>query len=341
MNEYKTNIDKDLLNHGAVSSGPTMSTGEVRDLPNFGQDIGGVDLSDHGAVSSSPAMFTGEVRDLPNFGQDIGGVDLSDHGAVSYASKEDTWGTDDIDLIHEMDVIEHAAWSENVERVIPQLPADSLKQILDMRYRHTANILQDGKYNISSDDKLAISQDMSMSLRIIDSAIATNPHSLEEIFEPELFLSGSKKTDVFGVLAKYKEDLDELGVPIPMINGKTGENIVDENGKVVTVEERLEFLLSKNPKLKQQEAVETKEAINEVTKPPVVEEVAPVVETPIVEQISPVVETPIVEQTTPVVEQSPVEQVQTVSFWNKFKEKHLQKKNKNQEESIDASSKLI
>ena len=195
------------------------------------------DLLDHGAAAYTP--ITSDVsRDLPD-------TDLSDHGAIAYAPRSETWGTNDEELATQINMLMQASYSTNVDQVIPLLSAASLAKLVNYRYRVSANILDNSSYGLSTDDKERLGMGMNMDFAIINSIIASNPQGLEQIFSPTLYSGEQNLTDIFGVLESYKQAVDSIGVQIPLINGYTGKPLVDANGKVVTVQEGLKYLMAK------------------------------------------------------------------------------------------------
>ena len=222
-------MDKDLSDHGAVSYDTGLS-GISRDLPD-------VDLSDHGAVSYDTGL-SGVARDLPD-------VDLSDHGAVSYATKRETWGTNDEKTIEQLNILMHACYYEKFDQVVPFLNAESLAKLVDYRYRQIANILDYSRNGLSKDDKQRIGSDIYMDLLIIENMIQTNPNCLQQIFRPDIYMGQNGLTDIFGVIEQYQHDLEKVGVEIPLLNGSTDQQLMDQTGKVVTAQDILNYLMTK------------------------------------------------------------------------------------------------
>jgi hypothetical protein len=252
-------MDKDLENHGAFSQGQKYS-GYTRDLPDTdlsdhgalsrGQkysghtrDLPDTDLSDHGALSRGQ-KYSGHTRDLPD-------TDLSDHGALSYDPKIITWGTNDEEIVKQINILMQASFYNNIEDIVPILSAKSVAKIIDYRYRIVANILDSNKHSLNKDDKKRLGITMYMDLLLIDNLINLNPVCLEEIFNPTLYIGQKNTTNIFGVIKQYQEALDKLDIQIPLINGATEQPIVDTNGRNITAQNILEYLTTKNITLTQ------------------------------------------------------------------------------------------
>ena len=227
--------DVDLSDHGAISYNTDFS-GPTRDLPD-------VDLSDHGAISYN-TDFSGPTRDLPD-------VDLSDHGAVSYVPKSAIWGTDNDEIIKQINILMHASYSNNFEQIIPFLNDESLAKLVDFRYRQVSNILDINSYGLGKEDKLKLGTQIFMDFLIINNMLSSNPNCFDPIFNPSLFVGEGELTDIFGVLESYQQNLDGINEEIPLINGLTGEPVVNEAGKNITAQEALKFLLSKKEMYKE------------------------------------------------------------------------------------------
>lgn len=229
-------MDRDLMDHGAVSSGASIS-GIARDLPD-------IDLSDHGAVSYDTSL-SGEARDLPD-------VDLSDHGAVTYESKKSYWGTNDEETIKNIDMLMHAAGCTIVADIIPHLNADSLAKLVNFRYSKVANLIGYNTHSLPKDVKEDLGKLMCLDFRIIDNIISSNPNGLQAIFNPETQIGKDEKTDIFGVIAQYITQLGAYDVGIPLIDAMTNEKLKTPEGKEITAQELLQFLMSKKETLQQE-----------------------------------------------------------------------------------------
>jgi len=229
-------IDKDLSDHGAIPYDRSLS-GYARDLPD-------VDLSDHGAVPYDRSL-SGYARDLPD-------VDLSDHGAVPYEPKSVTWGTNDEEIIKQINILMHASYSDTVAQIIPLLNAASLAKIIEYRYRKIANTLEVNKAGLSMDEKARIGTELYMDFLIIDNMILSNPNCLQPIFNPSLYVGQEELTDIFGVIEKYQQDLENIGVQIPLINASKQKPLMDAKGRIITAQEILNFLMSKSQIYKQE-----------------------------------------------------------------------------------------
>ena len=255
-------MEKELSNHGAIAYDKHSSV-PIRDLPD-------VDLSDHGAVSYS-TNNSGHVRELidadlsdhgavsynlTNSGhaRDLIDADLSDHGAVAYAPKSVTWGTNDEDLIKHMNILMRASYSKNYEQIIPCLNEESLAKVVDFRYRQVANIIDSNSYGLGKDEKFRLGAQMYMDFLIIDNMLSSNQNCLNPIFNPSLFVGVGDLTDIFGVLENYQHSLDGIKEDIPLINGMTGELVVNSEGKSITAQETLDYLMSKKEIYKQNDS---------------------------------------------------------------------------------------
>ena len=240
-------MDKDLSDHGAIAYGSLSD--HTRDLPDtdlsdhgaiaYGslsdhtRDLPDTDLSDHGAIAYG--SLSGHTRDLPD-------ADLSDHGAVPYASKKETWGTNDEEIAKKISILMNASYTNDFEQIIPLLNAESLAKLVNYRYRMTANIMDSNRNGLNKDDKETLGINMNMDFLVIKSILASNPHGLEQIFTPSLYTNDNNLTDIFGVLGAYQQGLNNLGVEIPLINGATGQPLVNENGAHVTAQEAINYL---------------------------------------------------------------------------------------------------
>ena len=251
-------MDRDLSDHGAVSydnglSGVARDVGDV-DLSDHGavsydngpsgvaRDVGDVDLSDHGAVSYDNGP-SGVARD-------VGDVDLSDHGSIAYESKKSYWGTNDEEAIKNINMLMHASSCELLSEIIPHLNAESLATIVDYRYRQVASIINQDQNGLPKDDKETLGTKMCLDFRIIDNIISLNPNGLTAIFNPDLFMDAADNlTDIFGVLQQYLTDLDVFDFGIPLIDGASGEKIKTQEGKEITAQEIIQFLMSKKQTL--------------------------------------------------------------------------------------------
>ena len=182
-------------------------------LTGYGRDLPDNDLSDHGAILYDHSL-SGYSRDLPD-------VDLSDHGAVPYESKEVYWGTNDEEIVKQMNILMHATYANNVETVVPALGADALEKLIDWRFKTSCNKLDNGVSG--KEDKIDLGTGLYMDFYIIDRVMSLNPHAGEQIFSPTLYSGEKVKTDIYGVIAKYGEYLKKAGVEIPLINAQTGQ----------------------------------------------------------------------------------------------------------------------
>ena len=86
---------------------------------------------------------------------------------------------------------------------------------------------------------------------IINNMLSSNPNCFDPIFNPSLFVGFGELTDIFGVLESYQQNLDGINEEIPLINGLTGEPVVNEDGQNITAQEALKFLLSKKEMYKE------------------------------------------------------------------------------------------
>lgn len=202
------------------------------------------DLMDHGALAYDTRP-SGIARDLPD-------VDLSDHGAIPYAPKSETWGTNDEELIEKLNILMRSSYNTIFEQVIPQLNADSLAKLVEFRYRNIGNRIQDSRHGLSKDEKERIGMELYMDLLMVENMISSNPNSLQPIFNPTLYVGQQELTDIFGVLEKYRQDLDSIGVQIPLIDGSNESPALDSNGNVITAQAVLDYLIAKNPVQKEE-----------------------------------------------------------------------------------------
>lgn len=227
---------KDLYDHGAISYDNTPR-GYTRDLPD-------TDLSDHGALSydSKPKGYTRDLID----------TDLSDHGALAYEPRINTWGTNDEEIIKQINILTRASYYQHIKELAPLLTPASMAKIVNYRYRQIANILENSRNGLSKDEMEILGTNLYLDFLIIDNLMKLNPGCLEEVFNPSLYIGNRNNTNIYGVIEKYKQDLEKLSIQIPLINGETGKPLIDENGKKVTAQEILNYLMEQNITLEQE-----------------------------------------------------------------------------------------
>ena len=147
-----------------------------------------------------------------------------------------------------MNILMHATYSKNVNQVIPMLNAASLSKVIEYRYRRTCNDLENIINSLNKEDKERIGTEMYMDFAIIDSVISSNQNGLQEIFNADLYSGSQELSNIFGVLERYKENIDSVGVDIPLINGDTGIPVTGSNGNVITAQDMINYLMSKKEK---------------------------------------------------------------------------------------------
>ena len=231
-------MNKDLYDHGAgMAIDPNRLSGDVIEYANDDPDI----THHGGGMAIDPNRLSGDVIEYAN-----NDPDLTHHGGgVEYAPKSDTWGTNSQELIHQLDLLMHASYSNDYQQAIPQFNAASLAKLVEYRYRQRGYQLEDVEYGLSKEDKEGLGMDMYFDFLLIDNMIQTNPNCMEPIFDPSTALGSREKTDIFGVLAQYQKDLSRLDAPIPLIDIRTGQQVTNGNGQVITAQEMVNYLMSK------------------------------------------------------------------------------------------------
>ena len=130
----------------------------------------------------------------------------SEHGGGA-GVPEDTnerYGTDDREILNTMNQLRYANWTADLDQKISILPEKSLSELIALRFKNTANALDD-----RGADKKSLSENMCFDLAIIAQTVRLG----KEI--PEMNVSqyvGQKdERNVSGVLDAYQEKINETG----------------------------------------------------------------------------------------------------------------------------------
>lgn len=180
-------------------------------------------------------------------------TELGVEGQEFYEVKEENWGTnlDDKALIEKEKMLESATWSLDYQDTMETLCEKhqaALTRLINVRYRKTASQLENYKKSPNDDDKRRLGKQIYMDLCLIQSCIEN--HVDAHLFAPTLSINTPVHTDIYGVLAKYQADLD--GTSIPLINGKTDQNVTDRDGNNITALQGIEDLLGHNISIQDQ-----------------------------------------------------------------------------------------
>lgn len=117
-------------------------------------------------------------------------------------------------------------------------------------------MLENSAYCLYKDEKIKLITLMYIDFLIIDNIILTTPNCLQPIFNPSLYLGETQLTDIFWVLEKYQQYLENVDIQIPLINGAIGKSLMYSSGKIVIAQETLDYLIAKNENYNQKNLVE-------------------------------------------------------------------------------------
>ncbi len=182
-------------------------------------------LRDHGV--GTPGVPRDPVRDYVGPVEHVSDEDAArrEHGA-GFEIPEDPlpkYGTRDQDLLNTVNALIHNTWMADLPEMVGKLPDGSIKEVMKKRMCDSLDLLND-RFGVGS-NKEEIGRKLGMDFAIIAEIIREERDITD--FDTALFVGEKDERDVVGLLEKYEEALDECGVQIPMIDGKTGEVVID------------------------------------------------------------------------------------------------------------------
>lgn len=160
----------------------------------------------------------------------------NEHGGVT-GVPEDTnerYGTDDREVLNTMNQLRYANWTADLDQKISMLPEKSLSELIALRYKNTANTLDD-----RGADKKKLSENMCFDLAIIAQTIRLG----KEIPEMNVsqYVGQNDERNVSGVLDAYQEKINETGrSEIELIDAHSEKPILNpETNKPYTASEAI------------------------------------------------------------------------------------------------------
>ncbi len=181
-------------------------------------------LRDHGVGFGVPYD---PIRDYAGPIEHVSDEDAvrNDHG-VGFGVPEDPmpkYGTRDQDLLNTVNALSHATWVADVKEMVGKLPDESVKQVVKRRICDSLDLITD-RFGVSS-NKEKIGEKLGLDLAII-AEIIREERNIKD-FDTALYVGQTDERDVVGLIEKYEEALEECGVQIPMIDAKTGNQVID------------------------------------------------------------------------------------------------------------------
>ena len=193
-----------ILREHNATGGKTMNPVDTYTAPLVHRSAEEIARNEHGGVGTyiNPV----DAYTAPLVHRSVEEIARNEHGGGA-GVPEDTnerYGTNDREVLNTMNQLRYANWAADLDQKISILPEKSLSELIALRFKNTANTLDD-----RGADKKSLSENMCFDLAIIAQTVRLG----KEI--PEMNVSqyvGQKdERNVSGVLDAYQEKINETG----------------------------------------------------------------------------------------------------------------------------------
>jgi|GEM_PF-6567416 len=159
---------------------------------------------------------------------------INEHGG-SFGVPEDPkerYGTRDQEVLNSVNMLIHADGANNVDQLLKNLPDESVKQIVEIRYRNSANLLTD-RY-LGGDRLESASKKVTLDLKILSTLVNQNRNLYGKDINASYLMGDENYQDIFGLLDNYEGLIKDSGHNIPLndmfaqkasINPETGQEM--------------------------------------------------------------------------------------------------------------------